>query len=215
VIGLSAVVHLVVLALVGLYTPAARYVHFEPVTPVTVTLLPPLSHDRVHQAKPQASTAPSAGRPAPLLVHAPKAVSPTAPPSPIAAPTQEPGAASGIGTSHAPGPLPAEDSGVGVHAFLRGTVGCDYGQTAHLTQEEKARCAERFGRIERNAPPFSGIPPEKLGGYLAEAAANARRRDAHDQNIPMTAPVVACDGVGSNFGTGCLPASAHFKVKTN
>ena len=94
-----------------------------------------------------------------------------------------------------------------MRAFLRGTVGCDYGEMAHLTMEEKARCAERFANIEKRAPEFSAIPGEKLGGFMAEAAANARKQRYREGNGPQ--PVVACQGVGSNFGVGCLPEEAY------
>jgi hypothetical protein len=209
-IAVSLVFHAFVFLAVGLIVPRPTP-HFLPDSPpVNITLLPPITQQRIHRARPQPTpaTAPRASQPAtrPLAIHAAKDIRPDAPPSPLAASAQ-PGPAAGAngsGTSHAPAPLPFEDSGRGVHAFLRGTVGCDYGEMAHLSAEEKARCADRFANIEKKAPEFSGIPGEKLGGFMAEAAANERRRTAHDQSVPMTLPITR---------EGNLPPEAmhHFK----
>jgi hypothetical protein len=214
-VAVSLVFHAVVFLAIGLIVPrpVTRFLPDNP--PVNITLLPPMPREHVHHAKAQSEHTKSpvssgAARPA-LAVHAPVNVRPDAPPSPItAAPSPTPGsgasAAAENGTSKAPAPLPYEDGNRGVRAFLRGTVGCDYGPMAHLTAEEKARCAERFANIEKHAPEFSGIPGEKLSGFMAEAAANARKQQYREGTGPRT--VVPCQGVGSNFGVGCLPEEA-------
>lgn len=55
------------------------------------------------------------------------------------------------------------------------------------------------------------VPSDKREAYDVEAAANARRRAAKEG--ALAAPVVPCDGPGSNLGGGCLPEEAHTHIR--
>ena len=214
IIAASVLVHLLVLASLGLTTPRPIYTAGGAEHPIALRLIT-LPRLKVHVARNQPQRESSrasltAALPSPLRPHiAPPPVA--GPASPVSAPPGPPSLAgqaeppSGV-TSFAPAPLPQAEGGRGVRAMLRETVGCDYDAIVHLTAEEKARCAARFAKQAREAKPFVGIPGEKLGGYMAEAAANERKQRYREGNMPT--PVVACTGNGSNFGLGCLPADA-------
>jgi hypothetical protein len=225
VIGLSALAHLAILTLIGLNAPRSNFHPVDQQPPIVVSLLHLPSTPTVHHAASAPPSSASARAPvigrapiAPTLpnLHVPQRPAPGAPPSPLAAPSapgagQTPGAADKPGTSYAPGPEPYADAERGVGAFLRGTVGCDYGSAARLTKAEQTRCAERFGDAARKAAPFSGLDPLKRGRFDDQAAADEKKRQGREG--PMTALVVPCSGAGSNFGTGCLPDASIMHIK--
>ncbi len=222
VVGLSALAHLVILGLIGLNAPKSSFHLPDRQQPIEVSLLRLRSTQAVHRAAIAAFTpgrAPVMGK-APVTptlpnLHVPERPAPSAPPSPLAAPGasgagQTPGAGK-PGTSYAPGPEPYADAERGVGAFLRGTVGCDYGSAAQLTKAEQERCAQRFGDAARKATPFSGLDPLKRGRFDDQAAADEKKRQRRDGTMPDL--VVPCTGAGSNFGTGCLPDASLMHMK--
>lgn len=217
-VAISLAVHAALFLAIGLMVPRPSY-RLPSVEPtLTVALIRPLPELRTRPAARASSAAPSPSREAQAIlprVHIPLIAPPkSATPSPVpAAPQAAQGAAARAGTSVAPGPLPADDTPHGVQALLRRTMGCDYAEAAHLTPEEKAACARRFGDMARKAEPFSAIPDDKRGEYSIQAAANAKMRAAHDQNVPMTQPIQTnCHDNFSNLGVGCLPPEAINKV---
>ena len=215
----SVAFNIVLLTWLGVLTPKAGFQALPDEKPVTIQLIPQIRDLRTHTPRPAEAQASRTPAPSAALSPArPHLVPPPvlAPASPVQAPPGSPQAgesstAAQAGTSTAPGPLPAAEGGRGVRALLRGTVGCDYDTIVHLTQEEKARCAQRFADGARKATPFMATPGEKLGGFMDEVAANQRKQRFRDG--PMSAPVVACSGQGSNFGLGCLPDSAIMHSK--
>lgn len=214
-VAISLVVHAVFLLSVGLMVPHPRMpALLAPEHPLAVILIPaivPVPPPPRTQAKAPASARVAA--PAPVLphVHVPKSVAPAAPPSPVPAPApaaSNAGKAQGAGT--APAPLPYEDADRGgVHAFLRGTVGCE--NPDKLTPAERTRCDERFAQTARSAAPV-GIDPAKRGAFSAQAAADERRRGQRDA-LGSEPLLKACEGPGSNFGVGCLRDSSMSHVR--
>lgn len=193
VVGASVVVHLLVLATLGFSVPR----RYDPIVaeppPLAVILIPRTEPFRTHSLRAkttQAATAPAASAqapaapPPPIKPHVvpppiPSAASPVPLPGPLAPTPTE----AAHGTSIAPGPLPYEDSGRGVRAMLRGTAGCSFVATARLTEEEKARCIQRFGEAAKKAAPFSGIPEEKRAYY---DAVQKRYQTMHSNEAPVS-----------------------------
>jgi len=216
---LSLVLHAVLILAIGLLVPKTRYYIEGRQPPVTVVLLPALDqiqHERAQPVTAASSAAPKAGRSAPPLalshIHLARPNVAGAPPSPLAAEPAGEASSGKPGAGAAPGPLPYDEAGKGVRAFLRGTVGCESAEAVHLTAEERARCAERFAQDARNGQGFSGIDPAKRGAFSAQAAADEHKRSLRD-NLGSAPLIVPCQGQGSNMGVGCLPDSAMGHVK--
>ncbi len=104
-----------------------------------------------------------------------------------------------------------EEAGGGLKGVLRATVGCAHEDFVHLTAAERDHCLSAFARDAGHGLAVDAVPADKRAAYDVEAAANARRRA--NKTGPLVAPVVACDGPGSNLGGGCLPADSHVTVK--
>ena len=105
----------------------------------------------------------------------------------------------------------SDEAGGGLKGVLRATVGCAHEDFAHLTAAEREHCLSAFARDAGHGLAVDAVPADKRAAYDVEAAANARRRA--NKTGPLVAPVVACDGPGSNLGGGCLPADSHVTVK--
>jgi hypothetical protein len=213
-VAISLVVHALAFLAIGLITPRPQFVSIPPSPPLTVILLP--SPEEAHPTRQPEATTPArtaGSAAAPLAVpriHVPRALAPSAAPSPVAAapaaatpgPASSPGGRPG--STFAPAPLPYEEGDRGVRALLRATVGCETPDAVHLTPEERARCTERLVEIARNAHPFSGVDPARRAAWDA--------LHVNREGVP-NAPIVSCQGQGSNFGVGCLPDSAIGRVK--
>ena len=90
-------------------------------------------------------------------------------------------------------------------------MGCSHEDYARLSPAEREHCLSAFARDAARGGHVDAIPAAKREEYDQEAAANARRRMQRDG--PPAAPVVPCDGPGSNLGGGCLPDEAHAHIK--
>jgi hypothetical protein len=102
--------------------------------------------------------------------------------------------------------------------MLKGLLGCDSGSDTRLTREERARCALRFSGGTRPLDPLANLDPAKRAGFDRQAAIDAKKRAIReglppDLIVSCSSPEAANWAVrGANFGTGCLPDSAHSHV---
>ena len=210
IIAISALSHLVILALVGFSAPQTFWTPPDRSRIATVTLVRPVARrDRGAAPSPIPSIQARASVPgAPRSTPTP--IPPTAAPSSPSVP-----AAAGGSSVAGPAPPPADDGRGGAQAVLRGLFGCDLGAGVHLTPEERARCADRFTQAKHDIDPLIGLDLAKRAAFDRQAAIFATRRAMHDGLPPDV--IVSCGSPqasdwavrGSNFGLGCLPDSAH------
>lgn len=191
--GLSALGHLGLFALIGLQTPQLREMILPP-QPTFDLRLVPTQRPRQAPAAPAAKSAPVQPRP---TATPPRGVAtlplPPAPPAPRGA--------SGIGTSYAPAPLPA-DQGSDLKKALRGfSPGCRMRDAVALTRAERDACDERLGRGSETAT-FIPAPmdPAKRAAYDAQAAKDERYRKYKEGNVPPG--VTPGSEPGKNTGLG-------------
>ncbi|HEY8617292.1 hypothetical protein [Phenylobacterium sp.] len=191
-VGVSAALHLVVLAVLALHAPKAPVRPPEaagPPIPIIPVLLAPMAVPpgpagegggpiRLHRRQVRPRDLPAHVRPliAPTAAQ-PEAVEVRPAPSPVAASSPPP--AGGLG--------PLELSRV----LRSGVLGC--ANPGRLSREERARCEEQLASGARDAP-FTGpgVSPDKLEGFAAVAARKAA--DARYRGAPPTPPVAAGRG---------------------
>lgn len=96
-----------------------------------------------------------------------------------------------------------------MHGAVRAAIGCSHEEFLRLNAAERAACERKMAQTPPVGAYVDPIPPLKRGAYDRQAAADARRRD-HEG--PMRDMFVPCEGVGSNFGIGCLPPDAKHRA---
>lgn len=219
------------MALLAWTTPALRLPTTTAAPDMTVRLIPILPLDIQRRPSPSAAASPAAAPaaasaprtarrspapPPPKPLPAPTPIARPAPPAPAPRPTPLPGPAApalrpGPSTGKAPAPAPGPDPNGDVHGAVRAAIGCSHEDFLKLTPAERAACDRKLAEAKPRGAYVDPIPPLKRGAFDRQAAADARRRD-HEGVMPN--PIVACEGLGSNFGTGCLPPEAihHFPV---
>ena len=232
IVAVSALAHVVVLALVGLSAPKLVFKDLPPERAIYVWLSPDLTrrtHTSNNRPAPKASSAPAASAPArasptarpvrPVAAPTPHPASPR--PAPPAPPIKAPAAPSAPSAPTVPGGAPAgrssalatvEGEGGGAEQALRTSVGCDYEHMVHLSPAERDKCSQSIGATAKRAPTFNGIDPAKRARFDEQVAADERRRAA--RTGPMAQPIGACEGQQSNLGGGCLSDSAigHLRI---
>ena len=227
-VALALAAHAGVLALLAWTTPALRLPSVEWPADVTVELSPrtPQAPSPIaapasapsHAARAQPVVSPSERRrdaPLPARLPRPSPAAPSAPAPPVSRPpSSQAGSAGPAGPgppSPNPGPSPQERTGGDPRGAVRAAIGCSHEDFLRLNAVERDACQRKLADQPRGAgPKLDLIDPLKRAGYDRQAAADARRR-GHDG--PMSAPVVACSGPGSNFGTGCLPPEAMHSTR--
>ena len=225
-VGLSLLVHAVVLSWLGLRAVEPRPPPEEPpqltvelIRPLPIAAASPVSpRPRPAVAAPVEAVAPARPRPAAPI---PRAAAPRPlplPPIGSRAPSGAlvgggPGPAAGVvgGNRPAPGPLPGVELQGDLRGFLRSTVGCSHEQYLRLTAVERARCDAGFATALKTAPRIP-LPDDKLAAFARQADANARKRDRQEGSLENTLPACDHEMVGSNLGFSCLPPQAHVGV---
>ncbi len=178
----SALAHLFAVSLVGFGRPKILYRDLPPEPTLTILAPPefsrrrtPLPNERVKSAQ---SAAPTPARPTRSDVRQ-DAAAPAAAPKGARPPvsTTPPTSVAQGGSIQGASPSQSATVGDAVRAALRGGVGCDLGQLAHLTQDEQDRCNQRAAVVAKAVPKFDTIPQEKRAYYDAvQAAYQASRR---------------------------------------
>jgi hypothetical protein len=175
IVALSAFAHLAVLVIVGMSAPKLLFRDIAAEPMVNLWLTPDqarMSLRRVHEVSSKTSVASASVRTTPV-----KAVKPE--PVQSAQPSLAKSASTARQTTPAGPPLSAEgDIGARVRAALRSRVGCDYGQTANLTPDERDRCNQHAAQTAKLGPNYiDAIPPEKRAYYDAVQAAYLASRN--------------------------------------
>lgn len=224
-IALAIVAHALALALLAWTTPALKLPSID--FPPDVTLdLRPLTLPRESSTASAARSRAAREAQTPRLAPAPVYRAPT--PRTLAAKPQQPSpapptpparaAAPRAGDTGPPGPpatspgLQLQDKGGGdPRGAVRAAIGCSHEDFLRLSAAERDACQRRMAEQPRIiGPKLDLIDPLKRKAYDQQAAADARRRD-HEG--PMSAPVIPCSGVGSNFGVGCVPPEAMHSAR--
>ena len=180
IVAVSLLAHGLVLALLGLTTPALREVRRVDPRAVSVEFWTPAPADRnSHRGR---RSAPSSLQPRRVASSAPASDIPPLPMAPAARPGATVGAPSGV---H-PTPLPGQTRGDGLRQALRGSpVGCANRDAVGLTRREREACEDAYGKRSVVTTDIAApIDPGKRAEWDAVAARKAAIRRRKEGPVP-------------------------------
>lgn len=231
-VAVSVAVHLAILAVVLLSTPALRLptTRFAPdVTLYLEPLQPRLRLQSRSAAAPSASV--SAAKPAPLPptlsavvprpalspIRPPPSLPTPSPPAPVlvplpaaAAPTAATGSAQGPAAAAGDGrDWRVRPQGGDVHGLVHEAIGCGHAQYLKLTGAEQAACDRKFADLRgQDTPHIDLIPAEKRAYYdqvlkKREDQRYAAFKELHEMQLARGLAGMKTHGVDVNVGFHC------------
>lgn len=180
IVAVSLLAHGLVLALLGLTTPALREIRRVDPRAVSLDFWIPAPADRnSHRARP---AAPSPVQPRRVASGAPAS---DVPPLPVAPSRQTDPLAAPAPGAH-PAPLPGQAGGDVLRQALRGSpVGCANKDVVGLTRREREACDDAYGkRSVETADIAAPIDPAKRAEWDAVAARKAAIRRRKEGPVP-------------------------------